>query len=172
MSYERVKEINVEGVVLPNVPLSNIELLDAVKKLKIPNFRGVFLRDELPKRPRVNECGILNLDDCKGSSLAKGWLYPRMVGDHPSSLARSQRVPSGGGTHWVGWIKRQNENIYFDSYGLPPPTEILKYLRSPAYYNSERIQPDNEVFCGHLCLYVLKKMYCGLRFQEVINTLF
>ena len=52
MSYKTIKEINVEGVVLPNKPLSNFEVIDAAKKLKIRNFRGVFLRDELPKKPR------------------------------------------------------------------------------------------------------------------------
>lgn len=137
-----MSKINVEGVILPNVPLSNILLIETAKKLKIPNFRGVYLRDELPKRPRLNECGILNLDDSKGS-----------------------------GTHWVAWIKRENEKMYFDSYGLPPPTELLSYLKSPVYYNSERIQKDNEVYCGHLCLYVLKKLGNGMHFQEIINSL-
>lgn len=143
MSYSNVKEINVEGVVLPNRPLSNIQLLEAAKKLKIPNFRGVFLRDVLPKTPKVNECGVLNLDDSRGA-----------------------------GSHWVGWMKRRTDKWYFDSYGLIPPTELLEYLKSPVYYNSERIQPDNEVFCGHLCLYVLRKMHDGLGFQEVINSLY
>jgi hypothetical protein len=137
-----MSKINVEGVILPNVPLSNILLIKTAKKLKIPKFRGVCLRDELPKSPRRNECGILNLDDSKGS-----------------------------GTHWVAWIKRENEKMYFDSYGLPPPTELLSYLKSPVYYNSERIQKDNEVYCGHLCLYVLKKLGNGMHFQEIINSL-
>ena len=143
MSYNSVKYISVDGVVLPNVPLSNIQLIDAVKNLNIHNFRGVFLRDELPKRPRACECGILNLDDS-----------------------------SGGGTHWVGWYKLRNKKFYFDSYGLLPPTELLKYLKSPVFYNSERIQPDNEVFCGHLCLYVLKMMHNGFGFQKVISSLY
>ena len=140
MRYER---IHVEGIVLPNEPLSNIELTEAAKKLKIPNFRGVYVRDELPKRARANEYGILNLDDS-----------------------------SGRGTHWVGWAKKRKEKIYFDSYGLPPPIELFNYLKRPIYYNSERIQPDNEVFCGHLCLYVLKKLQDGFCFQDVINNLF
>ena len=144
MSSATVKNIDVEGVILLNRPLSNFELLDAAKKLKIPNFRGVFVRDELPKKPRRNECGILNLDDSNGV-----------------------------GSHWVAFLKNGKVKIYFDSYGLPPPTEMLNYLRSPVYYNSERIQPDNEVFCGHLCLYVLKKtMNDGCKFQEVINELY
>jgi len=138
-----VKQIDVEGVVLPNHPLTNFELLDAAKKLNIPNFRGVFLRDELPKKPRRNECGILNLD---GSN--------------------------GAGHHWCSFLKNGKDKFYFDSYGLPPPTELIKYLQRPLLYNSERIQPDGQVYCGHLCLYVLKKtMNDGSKFQEVINEL-
>ena len=143
MSYTTVKNINVEGVVLPNHPLTNIELLDAAKKLNITNFKGVFLRDELPNKPRASECGILNLDDS-----------------------------SGLGSHWVVFLKNGKDKLYFDSYGLPPPTELLKYLKGPVYYNSERIQSDNEVFCGHLCLYVLKKLSDGCKFQQVINDLY
>lgn len=142
MSQEYVKAIGVEGIVLPNVPLSNLQLIKAVKRLNISKFRGVLLRDELPGSPRVRECGILNLDDS-----------------------------SGGGTHWVAWWKQGSAKFYFDSYGLPPPTELVRYLKSPVNYNSERIQPDNEVFCGHLCLYVLKKMQDGFGFQEAVNGL-
>jgi hypothetical protein len=143
MSFKIYKKLNVEGVIIPNIPLSNVQLIDAAKKLNIENFRGVFVRDELPKKPRTNECGILNLDDSDGN-----------------------------GTHWTAWIKRRNDKLYFDSYGLPPPTELLKYLRGQVFYNSERIQPDNEVFCGHLCLYVLKKtMNDGCEFQEIMNDL-
>lgn len=144
------KEISVEGVILPNAPLSNFQLIDTVKKLKIPNFRGVFLRDELPAKPRKNECGILNLGDS-----------------------------SGVGTHWVAWWKKGDSKYYFDSYGLQPPNELVNYLKSPVYYNSERIQPDNVVFCGHLCLYVLKRLSFGARdrtggenLQFIINSLY
>ena len=144
MTSATVKNINVEGIILPNKALTNFELIEAVKKLNIPNFRGLFMRDALPKRPRRNECGILNLDDSNGP-----------------------------GTHYCCFLKSAKDKIYFDTYGLPPPTELVKYLKSPVYYNSERIQPDNEVFCGHLCLYVLKVvMNDGRNFQEVVNDLY
>ena len=58
--------ISVGNLVLPNKPLSNIELLEAARKLKIPNLRGVSLRDTLPTTPKKKECGILNLDDTSG----------------------------------------------------------------------------------------------------------
>ena len=33
----------------------------------------------------------------------------------------------GPGTHWVAY----GNKWYFDSYGLPPPKEILKYVNQP-----------------------------------------
>lgn len=33
-----------------------------VRKLKIPYFRGVYMRDTLQKAPHIKECAILNLD--------------------------------------------------------------------------------------------------------------
>jgi len=59
--------IQVEDVILPNKPLSNFEILDAVKKVDLKNFRGVFLRDTLPKKPKRHECAIMNLDDSSGN---------------------------------------------------------------------------------------------------------
>jgi len=43
--------ISVDGIVLPNRPLSNLQIADSLKKLRIPSFRGVFVRDALPKTP-------------------------------------------------------------------------------------------------------------------------
>ena len=124
-----MSNISVEGVILPNESISNLMISDAVDKLKIPNFRGCFCRNDLPKLPHKQECDILNLDDSNGS-----------------------------GTHWVAWYKDNDKKYYFDSYGLTPPTELINYLQSPIYYNSDRIQPDGTVVCGHACLYFLKKL--------------
>ena len=40
------KYISVEGVNLPNKPLTNFQLIDTIKRLKIPHFRGVFMRND------------------------------------------------------------------------------------------------------------------------------
>ena len=58
--------IDVEGVILPNTPLSNVEIDDAVKQLNIPNFRGCYCINMLPKEMLKSECGILNLDNSRG----------------------------------------------------------------------------------------------------------
>ena len=138
-----MESIAVGDVVLPNKPLSNVELIEAAKQIKIPSFRGVFLRDTLPGKPKKTECAMLNLDDT-----------------------------SGRGTHWVAWYKNGNNKFYFDIYGLLPPVEMLRYLKSPVFYNTEQVQPKDQVFCGHLCLYVLKQMTAGMGLQEVINSLY
>ena len=42
-----IPNILVDSVVLPNKPLSNLEIIDAAKKLSRDGFRGEFLRDTL-----------------------------------------------------------------------------------------------------------------------------
>jgi len=136
------KIISVGGVKLPNKPLSNFELLEAVERLRIPNFRCVCLRDAFPKRVWKNECGILNLDDSRGN-----------------------------GTHWVAWFKNNRTKYYFDSFGIQPPLELIAYLKNPILYPTEQIQSGDQVICGHLCLYVLKQLSAGIDYQLIINDL-
>lgn len=142
VNRKMTSHISVGGLVLPNRPLTNLEINDVAKKLKIPEFRGVYVRDRLPDKPRKNECAVLNLDDS-----------------------------AGGGTHWVAWYRNNSKNWYFDSYGLQPPIELRRYLKDPVFYNTESLQPKGEVFCGHLCLYVLKQLSSGRGLQEVVNEL-
>ena len=54
MSNNEIPNILVDSVVLPN-PLSNLKILDAAKTLSLCGFRGVFLRDTLPKKLKLNE---------------------------------------------------------------------------------------------------------------------
>ena len=150
--------ISVEGLVLPNEPLSNIQLISAAKKLKIKNFRGVFVRDQFPeKQSRNAECGILNLDSSFGPGTH--WTARYKSGNKSGSRSGSKNDSKSG------------ENFYFDSYRLRPPEELIDYLQRPVLYNSERAQPEGQVFCRHLCLYVLKKLSSGCHFQEIINIL-
>ena len=81
--------ISIKNIMLLNKPLSNFELEDAAKKLKISYFRGVFLLDTLPRKPNNKECGIVNFDK-----------------------------NGGPGTHWVAWYKNGKTKIYFASYGV------------------------------------------------------
>ena len=50
MSYNEIPNILVDSVVLPNKSLSTLEIIDAAKKVILRGFRGIFLRDTLPKK--------------------------------------------------------------------------------------------------------------------------
>ena len=134
--------IDVEGIMLPNVPLSNIQLEDAVKRLNIPNFRGCYCINTLPKICHRVECGILNHDNSRGD-----------------------------GTHWTAWYVNNGKKIYVDRYGIDPPLELIKYLGPSIYCSTESVQPRDTVVCGHLCLYVLKKLSDGWDYVSVLNSL-
>ena len=44
---------------IPNKPLTNIELSTYVQELQIPHFRGINMRDTLPRYPYRVECAII-----------------------------------------------------------------------------------------------------------------
>lgn len=116
-------------------PLSNWDILDIVVKMKIPHFRGVFMRDTLLNiaGPSLNECWILN----------------------------QESIRSVEGSHWVALAKCHNTAYYFDSFGnLPPPLEIIEYLKGVnIYYNIKRYQSYGSNICGHLCLKFLSDFW-------------
>jgi hypothetical protein len=102
------------------------------------------MRDELKKmKPKQNECGIFNLNTSKEP-----------------------------GSHWVCWFKRGNNRLYFDSYGLVPPQELVDYLGTPILRNTEQLQNFNQTNCGEFCLYVLKRLSDGDDFKNIEADLY
>ena len=132
--------------------LTNFDILHYVDLLKIPNFRGVFMRDELPTTIKSIECGIMNFN-----------------------------THEKYGSHWVCYTKRGRNRIYFDSFGQVTPLEIQKYLKTELEFrndisvierNTDIVQRPNTHVCGHLCLFVLTSlMREHLTYQEVLNIL-
>lgn len=118
-------------LIIPNKELTNEELIKYASCLKIPFFRGVFMKDALPDKIWENETGIVNLDNTIGS-----------------------------GTHWICYKKLRKIVYYFDSFGnLQPPKELQHYFRTAdnVFYNYNREQPEETSICGHLCLNFLAK---------------
>ena len=80
--------------------LTNLDLIEYAHRLGIKHFRGVFMRDTLPKKPRHQECGILN-----------------------------SNAPQQPGNHWVCFYNDGERKIYFGSFRQITPIEIQKYLK-------------------------------------------
>lgn len=112
----------------PKWSLTNFDISRIARSKKISSFRGVFMRDSLPKKPLTNECAILNLDKS-----------------------------SGRGTHWVCYKKIGKCARYFDSTGKgKPPPQLVRYLKNVRItVNKKRYQSPNSNLCGHLCLLFL-----------------
>ena len=57
------------------------------------------------------------------------------------------------GTHWVRFVKE----FYCDSYGCPPPTNILNHIKKGIYseYQIQELLQKNDSYCAAYCLYVL-----------------
>ena len=141
-----------ELVIPSDKGLTNFDLIEYVNKLKIPNFRGIFMRDEMPQKPKPLECGIMNFN-------------------------KSDQF----GSHWVCYAKNRDSRIYFDSFGQITPLEMQKYLKTateikydiPAISrNTDIVQSPNTHVCGHLCLVVLTSlMREDQSYQQVLNSL-
>ena len=144
----KVFELNLDA----DEGLTNIDLLRYIDELKVPKFRGVFMRDELPEKPNPVECGIVNLST-----------HEQM------------------GTHWVCYARIQNTRMYFDSVGRKTPLEIQYYLKTSEEFenstpvierNVDIVQRPNTKICGHMCLFVLTSlMREHLPFHHVIDQL-
>ena len=111
-----------------------------MKDLSFKKFVGKYgLKNEATSNVKIKEilklmntsCGIYMRDD-------KFTTTSGIVNLHPTK-----------GTHWVMFI---NEYC-FDSYGCPPPTNILNHIKK-GIYSEYQIQ-TNDSYCAAYCLYVL-----------------
>ena len=124
--------------------MSNFQIIKKCEELKIKNFKGVFMRDELNKNRKCtnSECLVINIDHSNNQ-----------------------------GTHWCCLFIKNGVSHYFDSFGFSPPLEILDYCKGARYYNSFKIQRNEEVICGHFCIYVLYKLSNEYSFYDVLDEL-
>jgi len=102
------------------------------------------MRDEIKGSVKYNECFVMNIDHS-----------------------------SNEGTHWTCLFAKNGVCYYFDSYGFPPTEEIKQYCEGhESYYNTDKIQNDNEVICGHYCIYTLYLLDKGIKFNDILNKYF
>jgi len=131
------------GIQVEIKALSNLEIMDLVKRLKIPNFLGCFMKNELPiKGAKHTESAIVNFE--------------------------SNEM---GGSHWCAFQKVGDVKRYFDSYGGPVLAEVRCYLGGPIYRSTVQVQEYGTKICGHLCLMWLKYLSLGKTFEEILTIL-
>lgn len=114
--------------------LTNFQIDRFAKRLKIPGWKGVFSRDEIPKK------------------------LSQKLDEKESYIVNIEPLNRGNGTHWVAVIKDGQEVYYFDSYGMVPVKEVLKrYDDLPLLANTVIMQDlhMHSIYCGMISLYIL-----------------
>ena len=106
-------------------------------------FNGVYSRDNLPKTIK-NGAYVINLDEYEDV-----------------------------GTHWIAFYVKNNEVIYFDSFGIQHvPKEIKKFIgHKNTKTNIFRIQADNSVMCGYFCIGFISFMLVGKSLIKFVSSL-
>lgn len=108
--------------------LSNYDIEKILSKKNI-RINGIFSKDLLPKK------------------LLNGFYIVNMQNSH-----------DGNGTHWVCFLKKNDEIFYMDSFGSPAPIEIQNHFKN-YYYNDEQIQDVDSEACGYYCIAFIQYMY-------------
>lgn len=106
-----------------------------------------FNLEELYKKLNLNLNAVLNKDLLKNITPKEG-----------NYIINLQNSYSGSGTHWACFIIKKDIIIYYDSYGVPMPTDLLlffyRYKKGISIiYSIDQIQHYNSILCGYYCLY-------------------
>lgn len=107
------------------------EIYELVKKYKIPNFLGVYMKDNLMQEYGQTGKLLLPNNSCCVTNFQNSYQE---------------------GSHWVCFYKLNGKTYYFDSYGERPPVNVS------CEYNTFRVQYDNQ-HCGLYCLYILVECF-------------
>ena len=126
-----------------DIPMSNFDLLDWCKYLKIP-IKNVLSRDQTVPHQHKLALFIYNLE--------------------PHYMS---------GSHWVTTYVRNGTINYFDSFGMPPFQELVNHAKEKnlnLLRQNQQIQNLYTTTCGYFCLYFLNEMHKGVDYFDLLQV--
>ena len=126
-----------------DIPMSNFDLLDWCKYLKIP-IKNVLSRDQTVPHQHKLALFIYNLE--------------------PHYMS---------GSHWVTTYVRDGTINYFDSFGMPPFQELVNHAKEKnlnLLHQNRQIQNLYTTTCGYFCLYFLNEMHKGVDYFDLLQV--
>jgi len=111
--------------------LTNLDINYLAKKIKLKDFHACVSKNVLRQLTPKLGSYIINLDD-------------------------DDEI----GLHWCAFIIYPTVVCYFDSYGLPPPSNLIRFAKRflkniRIIFSKDRIQHHHSVYCGYFCLYFI-----------------
>ena len=125
------------------VPMSNFDLLDWCRYLKIP-INNVLSRDQTVPHNHKLALFIYNLE--------------------PQYLF---------GSHWVSTYVKNNVINYFDSFGMQPFQELVDHAKRKnltLLHQNQQLQNLYSTTCGYFCLYFLNEMNKGVDYFDLLQV--
>ena len=129
---------------IPKQGLSNIQLTAMFSKNK--HFLGVISKDEI-NRINPNKHGFLIIN---------------MADSHDQ------------GSHWTMVWNGEKECMYFDSFGIFPPSIVERWMRrtrKPCVYSTTKFQDQDSSTCGGWSALVAQLLSQGKSFREIVNRI-
>ena len=126
-----------------DIPMSNFDLLDWCKYLKIP-IKNVLSRDQTVPHNHKLALFIYNLE--------------------PHYMS---------GSHWVTTYVRDGTINCFDSFGMPPFQELVNHAKEKnlnLLHQNQQIQNLYTTTCGYFCLYFLNEMHKGVDYFNLLQV--
>ena len=75
------------------------------------------------------------------------------------------------GTHWIALFCKENEIVYFNSFGVEHiPKEIKEFIGNKNIKaNIFRVQANDSVMCGYFCIGFIDFMLAGKKLTDYTN---
>ena len=93
----------------------------------------------------------------------------------PNKLEENQSIvmnlDDGSGSHWTCIYNNGKHCEYFDSYGMPPPNEAVKFMKSTGKkisFSTSQIQKGNSTLCGYYCMYYINERDNNVNMYDII----
>ena len=121
--------------------MNNLEIVELIKEIKIKNFIGVFIRDEIPLNLSDNFYFIYNYQTSK---------------EH--------------GEHWAVFIRKNKKNYHSSSFGDDPCKEITDQYKN-IMTSTFRFQGYFEKSCGLFCVLLIYLIENGNSFEDSVLSM-
>ena len=121
--------------------MNNLEIEQMIKDLKIKNFIGVFMRDQIPN-----------------------------ISDPLFYFIYNTQCSFENGAHWITFCKINKKYYHYCPYGSDPSKEIIdKY--NPVLSSTFRFQNFDEKSCGLYCILLIYLLDKGNSFEDSVLEL-
>ncbi len=137
--------MNSSSTILSNIDIINIAKQIGLKPLVYVGYKD--LLNEVAPKDRLNKFYIINL----------------------------QSSTQGDGSHWCCFSTYPKHCVYFDSYAVVPPTNVINFIENLGIkriaYWDKQIQSIRQTYCGWICLMFLHFLYQGILHKKSLSTI-